>query len=993
MQNQTITFTPDANYNGPASFDYSISDGDLTSTASVDIDIAAVNDAPVATDDAGVTDQDISITLTFAELLSNDNDIDGDALTITEVSNAQNGSVSIDAQSETVTFTPDAGYFGPASFDYTVSDGDLSDTGTVNLTVNEEANVAPVAVADSFTGTEDQALVITAAELLSNDTDANGDSLTIVDVFNAANGTVSFNVQNQTITFTPDANYNGPASFDYSISDGDLTSTASVAIDIAAVNDAPIATDDAGVTDQDTAITLTFAELLSNDSDIDGDTLTISSVSNAQNGNVSLDSLAETVTFTPNAGYFGPASFDYTLSDGELTDTGTVNLTVNEIVDTGPLLDARDDVHVISPFEVSSGNVISGVGVEPFFEQTRGTDVTSDSARVNQITYRGLVLDLDITVPPAPTGVSEQVELTRRANVNASQLSLSSPDGRIRFDNRGGIRGAGVGNNKLNSGETIVIDFDPQDLPSGVENVELTFNDLGGSDRVRITARDINGSVLSEFERTGLGGNNTPDIVNLNNISGIASIAITQLTGFDSNIRTISYDPTATIVGGSEGSLSYVYSTEVNANGESVTEVTITDSADSTSLSFRSDGFYAFTSAPSSAPTAISVDTTSQANVDAADFELSVLSGGSALAFATNGGNSGFSQDGIGVAGGNTELLNAGEALRIRFDDQLTPNGVNNISLTLSDFESGNGDAVTINVTHDSDNNGVDELTTLQVSATNGNSNESVDLSSFTNVSQIDITHASGFEVGLSNVSYTQPSTMPTGTESEIIDYILTDTTGQTDSARLTISTVENTINGTSVSDTIIGDARNNAIDGRAGNDSASGNGGQDTISGGFGNDTLNGNDGDDILNGNNGDDVLRGGRGRDVLIGGEGSDQFIFAAGDGQDVIDASDSSSQSQETLTLEGINQDELWFSRSNNDLLIDVNGSSDQVRINSYFVGDTYQIDTLTTDDAVLSSGQIDQLVAAMSAFGASQSGGDVTSTATQDEQQAVITAAS
>jgi Ca2+-binding RTX toxin-like protein len=94
-------------------------------------------------------------------------------------------------------------------------------------------------------------------------------------------------------------------------------------------NQSPEAVDDAGSTNESKALVFTLAELLSNDSDPEGDALSITSVSNVLNGTAILDNAAGTVTFTPDSGYIGTASFDYTLSDGELTDTGSVNITVS----------------------------------------------------------------------------------------------------------------------------------------------------------------------------------------------------------------------------------------------------------------------------------------------------------------------------------------------------------------------------------------------------------------------------------------------------------------------------------------------------------------------------------------------------------------------------------------------------------------------------------------------------------------------------------------
>src|SRR5262249_30500662 len=106
----------------------------------------------------------------------------------------------------------------PAAFTYTVSDGHGGTaTGTVNVNV-APVNDAPVAGADTVAGTEDTPLVIAPATLLGNDSDVDGDSLTITSVQGATHGTVA--LSNGNIVFTPTANYNVPASFTSTASAG-----------------------------------------------------------------------------------------------------------------------------------------------------------------------------------------------------------------------------------------------------------------------------------------------------------------------------------------------------------------------------------------------------------------------------------------------------------------------------------------------------------------------------------------------------------------------------------------------------------------------------------------------------------------------------------------------------------------------------------------------------------------------------------------------------
>ena len=190
----------------------------------------------------------------------------------------------------------------------------------------------PVANADSLTITADGPSIIKASTLLANDTDANGYPLTLTGISDATNGAASFDAATNTITFTPMAGYTGPASFIYSISDGHGGTASAAANLTVAPNQVPVAVANSGfVTVQNTSITIAGSTLLANDTDGNGDPLTITGVTNLANGNgtASFDATTNTVTFTPTAGYTGPASFGYSISDGHGgSSSSTVSLNV-----------------------------------------------------------------------------------------------------------------------------------------------------------------------------------------------------------------------------------------------------------------------------------------------------------------------------------------------------------------------------------------------------------------------------------------------------------------------------------------------------------------------------------------------------------------------------------------------------------------------------------------------------------------------------------------
>uniref|UniRef100_UPI001481E0D8 Ig-like domain-containing protein n=1 Tax=Vibrio harveyi TaxID=669 RepID=UPI001481E0D8 len=315
-----LEFTPAENFNGDATISYTISDGQLTDDATVAVTVNPVNDAPVAVDDTVTTDEDTAVTI---DVLANDSDPENDQLTITNASvPAEQGTVAIvDGK---LVFTPAENFNGDATISYTISDGELSDDATVAVTVNP-ANDAPVAVNDAVSTDEDTAVTI---DVLANDSDPENDTLTITAAsVPAEQGTVT--IVDGKLVFTPAENFNGDATISYTISDGQLTDDATVAVTVNPVNDAPVAVNDTVGTDEDTAVTI---DVLANDSDPENDQLTITNASvPAEQGTVTI--VDGKLVFTPAENFNGDATISYTISDGQLTDDATVAVTVNPIQD------------------------------------------------------------------------------------------------------------------------------------------------------------------------------------------------------------------------------------------------------------------------------------------------------------------------------------------------------------------------------------------------------------------------------------------------------------------------------------------------------------------------------------------------------------------------------------------------------------------------------------------------------------------------------------
>ena len=311
-----VTYKPLTDFNGNDSFTYTITDGELTATATVSVTVTAVNDAPAAADDSASVDEDGSVVVT---VLSNDSDVDGDDVTVSAVTQGTNGTVT--TTGTTVTYTPAVDFNGDDSFTYTITDGKLTATATVSVTVNA-VNDTPAASDDSAVVDEDGSV---AVAVLTNDSDVDSE-ITVKSVTQGTNGTVT--TDGTVVTYKPLTDFNGNDSFTYTITDGELTATATVSVTVTAVNDAPAAADDSASVDEDGSVVVT---VLSNDSDVDGDDVTVSAVTQGTNGTVT--TTGTTVTYTPAVDFNGDDSFTYTITDGKLTATATVSVTVNAVVD------------------------------------------------------------------------------------------------------------------------------------------------------------------------------------------------------------------------------------------------------------------------------------------------------------------------------------------------------------------------------------------------------------------------------------------------------------------------------------------------------------------------------------------------------------------------------------------------------------------------------------------------------------------------------------
>ena len=429
----TLTFTSDGNPMGNLDIDLPITQdgveethedfrvalGNPTSTTGAQtlVDPATtvvtttIDGHPIGENDTSST---IVNTPVSGNVLTNDSDPDGDPLTVTTtaVTPPTNGAVTLNPDG-TYTYTPNSGFTGTDSFEYEVcDDGGNCTTAIVTIKVRDTLadpnNTPPVATNDNF-GTHQGTPV--SGSLTSNDGDPDGDVISIntTPLTTPANGTVTIN-SDGTFTYTPTGPFTGTDSFTYEITDpSGSPDTAVVTINVTPdanglSNDPPYAGDDTGIGQKNTLVT---GDLLANDSDPNGDPLTINPtpVTGPSHGAVTI-SADGAYTYTPNNDFTGTDSFTYEVCDNSgACDIATVTVTIFN--------NPPEVVTLIPPQSDSDGDIIS-VDVSTHFSDPNGDTLTFSAIGLPP----GLAIDpntgaISGTLPPhASQGGPYDVEIT-----------------------------------------------------------------------------------------------------------------------------------------------------------------------------------------------------------------------------------------------------------------------------------------------------------------------------------------------------------------------------------------------------------------------------------------------------------------------------------------------------------------------------------------------------------------------------------------------------
>jgi Ca2+-binding RTX toxin-like protein len=906
----TLRYQGNLNFNGTDNLTIVSTDSTgLTDTDTIRIAVTPVNDSPVGSPTVTLsnTAEDTPIIITAASLLAGFRDVDGDTLFITRIE-ATNGSL-VNNNNGTYIFTPTPNFNGIATLTYWVSDGTTTidvPSRSFNVTpVNDAPVGSPTAILANTT--EDTAINITAASLLTGFSDVDGDALFITRI-EATNGSL-VNNNNGTYTFTPAPNFNGIATLTYWVSDGTtIVDVPSRSFNVTPVNDAPVGTSTAILanTVEDTAINITAASLLTGFSDVDGNSLSVTNLV-ATNGNL-VNNNNGTYTFNPDANFNGSVTLTYGVTDGTTTLAGQNSKFVVTSVNDAPILqqpiiDQRAGQNQAFTFTIP---VNSFIDVDASDALTYSVTQENGSPLPSWLIFNPITRIFAGTPTSANVGILNiKVTATDNAGAKASDVFTLSIGGDIigteladsligtngddniiglggndTIDGREGndtIRG-GYGNDVLNGG-----DGDDTFLVSVLYEGNDIYNGGNGKDTIKAQNSNINIELAGDF-----GVANSIEEITANSNTGINVFG-------DANNNILDF--TNTIL------------TNVVVNGASGND-TITGNSQANTLG----GGYGN-------------DVLNGGDGDDT-FLVSVLYEGNDI---YNGGNG---KDTIKAQNSNINIELAGDFGVANSIEEITANG--NTGITV--FGDGNNNILDFTNT---------VLTNVVVNGASGND-------TITGNSQANtlgggygndvLNGGDGDDTFLVSVLYEGNDIYNGGNGKDTIkaqnSNINIELAGNFGASN---SIEEITANG-NTGITVFGDGNNNILDftntvltnvvvnGASGNDTITGNSQANTLGGGYGNDVLNGGDGDDTFLVSvlyEGNDIYNGGNGKDTIKA-QNSNINIELAGN----FDA----SNSIEEITANG-NTGITVFGDANNNILDFTNTILTNVVVNGASGNDT------------------------------------------------------
>ncbi len=390
-----VSFTPEAGFAGDTAFTYTVADQQFgqQATARVQVTVTAPA-APTAGPDTVYVPAGQTTTVPAAQILANDQPATpGGTLHITAVSAAQNGSAALVANGNAI-FTPNANFTGAGSFGYTVADPSGA-TASSTVTVNVTPVVPPVSTNPlTFQTAFNQPLVVNADQIMGNvsysPVTQSGSTVVsppiLVEV--PTHGTVNLNTANGQITFTPDQNFVGTASFGWIYNNPHPGLPTPVQVQVAPPP-APTAGNDTAAATQNTSLVLPASQLLANDhASVPNDSLHISAVAAAQHAAVALTPQGD-VGFTPESGFTGIATFNYTVAD-QYGSTATAAVAVS--VQPAP-----------QPQPPAGPQIIQQISATQVIQQIQQVEIN----QIQQIAIGPITIVIQPPIQPTPTATSQ----------------------------------------------------------------------------------------------------------------------------------------------------------------------------------------------------------------------------------------------------------------------------------------------------------------------------------------------------------------------------------------------------------------------------------------------------------------------------------------------------------------------------------------------------------------------------------------------------------
>ena len=609
----TLTYSVDGDYNGTATFDYTVMDSSGASdTASVTVTVNAMNDPPKTADDYKTTQEDTSAVIA---VLANDNDVEGDSLSLTDVYGCTHGTADIEG--DNIVYTPNENYYGTDQFTYKVSDGCGGvSTAVVHMTITS-VNDAPVIEKHSSNSGDWTMDEDTTAQFNFTVADPETPAANLIITIDSQNTTLLKNTGivlstndegYKTLTVTPEENANGTVSIEINATDGDLTSTKVFEITINSANDAPVVNPCSISTFED----VSFNGQLSS-TDIDDESATYLKVTNPSHGTVEVNGNGS-FTYTPDANYSGPDSFDVMADDGHINDntgTGTVYITVNPVNDKPDAVDDNaavkedtpqvidvlsndtdvdtsfgDKITVTSVSKPSHGtaSVIDGKVTYTPDENYNGTDSftytisdsegEADSATVN-VTITAVndapANGNDISKTDEDTAVI--IEVTKNDDIDLGTNADTEKVNVISVDNP--AHGTAV-----ISDDKQKITYTPDANWFGTEVFYYTAQDLGGlmaDFSVTVTVKSVNDAPLIVQTLSNISTNE-------DTTSGAVTFTVTDVEDNDGELHVaVTHNnstllPAITTTPDTNGNCTFTVTPKANKNGTSQITVTVTDS-------------------------------------------------------------------------------------------------------------------------------------------------------------------------------------------------------------------------------------------------------------------------------------------------------------------------------------------------------------------------------------------------------------------------------